>query len=144
MAASILVNYCLPLDNKSTPPWAIIRDMFCKELSFTNAWKLLDLLLRAKIHEKLGDTVLPTLIKNASIAKALLTHHAYSLPPEKVRDWAVETIHQMYRRKSDLYFKGNVEQKDAAIWAFRVLQQLYYNPDIKYGPDHKKYSLLYL
>jgi hypothetical protein len=37
MAASILVNYCLPLDNKSTPPWAIIRDMFCKELSFTNA-----------------------------------------------------------------------------------------------------------
>jgi hypothetical protein len=49
----------------------------------------------------------------------------------------VTTIHRYRKRKGDLFFPDLVTEKDAAIWAFRIVGHLYSKPDHKFACSDK-------
>ena len=149
LAATVLVDYCLDFTatikstrkKNSRTILEFVRDLFQEETNFISGWKLLEYLLRVKIG---GDeTTLATIKEQPGRGRTILTGAIYSFYPEKVRDWAVAIIHQNRKRKGDLFYSNSVTEKDASVWAFRVIGYLYSRPDRKLLHNNKL-PLLYL
>jgi hypothetical protein len=118
LGAIVLVDYCIDYTKTFNPSikeektlLEFVRDFFRDESNFTNAWKLLEYLLRTKFWNDNGT--LTQIRKNPVAGRALLDGVVYPLHPEKVRDWAVDTIHHHRKRKGDLFFGASVTEKDA-------------------------------
>ena len=146
LAAIVIVDRCLEFTAKATANDRIllefVRDLFKGESSFVNAWRLLDHLLRVKVWE--DKETLDRIKKHPANGQTILIGAVCSLYPEKVRDWAVTTVHGFRKRKGDLFFSDLVTEKDASAWAFRIIGHLYSKPDHKFGHDINKLPLLYL
>jgi hypothetical protein len=149
LGAIVLVDYCFDYTKTFNPSikeektlLEFVRDFFRDESNFTNAWKLLEYLLRTKFWNDNGT--LSEIRKKPVAGRAFLDGVVYTFHPEKVRDWAVDTIHHYRKRRGDICFDASVTEKDAALWAFRVMQHLYSTPDCKYTKEPTKFSVLYL
>jgi hypothetical protein len=146
LAATIVVDYCLdfttqPLPENTRTLLEFVRDLFHGETSFMSGWRLLEYLFRAKVW--VDKATLTKVKENPFVGKTVLIGAVYLLYPEKVRDWAVTTIHHNRKRKGDLFFTDLVTEKDASAWAFRVVGHLYSKPDRKFAHSDKL-PLLYL
>ena len=139
LASIVLVIYCLPVHNYDDTTLNIVLQLFEKEKKFASAWRLLDYLLRAKITNRNED--LQRILTTPSNGCNILQEVSRNVDPECVRDWTVSTIHNTRKRGGQLYFAGTVAEQCAALWAFRVLQTLYAQPDRKIGD---KFTFLYL
>jgi hypothetical protein len=129
LASVVIVSYSLPLKNPDEDILPTVRCIFEKAKSFASSWKILDNLLRVKVSN--DNKTLEYIMMNPSKASTVLEECGHTHDPEKVRDWAVNKIHATRKRGGDLYYSGSVQEKDAAIWAYRILQRIYAQPDAK-------------
>jgi len=145
LCAVVLCDYCLNYTTSSHGDEVqlieLVRDLFKNETSFASCWRLLDYLLRMKVAK--DEETLNRVRVKPSAGKTILLDCVYSKHPESVRDWSVRTIHNNRSRRGDLFFTGSITEKDASIWAFRVMSHLYCHPD-KSLDDTDKLPLLYL
>jgi hypothetical protein len=146
LAATVMVDHCLEFTTKAMTNdrtlLEFVRDLFQGVSSFMNAWRLLEHLLRVKVWK--DKATLDKIKNNPTNGKNILIGAVHSLCPEKVRDWAVTTIHDHRKRRGDHFFSGLVTEKDASAWAFKIIGHLHSKPDHKFAHDVSKLPLLCL
>jgi hypothetical protein len=132
LAATVMVDRCLEFTAKAMTNdrtlSEFVRDLFQGVSSFMNTWRLLEHLLRVKVWK--DKATLDKIKNNPTNGENILTGTVCSLCPEKVRDWAVTTIHDHRKRRGDLFFSGLVTEKDASAWAFQIIGHLHSEPDL--------------